>query len=325
MTVQPSDPDTKSSTLPIPEPGPLNDVTLQAAEELAVRAALDAGRFITERFGGPMEVMQKAEREGVDIVTDVDKASQKLIVSLIEERFPDHQILGEEDPPEDEPPAKDFMWAVDPIDGTKNFVNGSTIHAVSVGLLYKGVPVVGAIWTPWPGDQGYALIHARSGKGTWLNDERVSLDVGKGDGVPEAGRLAAVPGSMRGSYDVKKPLQGNLGEIRMTGSTCYELMMVATGSMQYALNGYSSVWDYAAGLVIVREAGGISMAPTPDGWREMNGWGDLYSSDVETSKRMRAWKGSVLSSTPKTASFVSANLAPRRTSLLKRAWRSVSG
>ena len=315
MTVQSTLP---TSSLP-------DDVTLQAAEELAVRAALDAGDFISTRFGGPMEIMQKAEREGVDIVTDVDKASQALIVGMIEERFPGHQILGEEDPPDEEPAAKEFMWAIDPIDGTKNFVNGSTIHAVSIALLYRGVPVVGAIWTPWPGEKGYALIHARTGNGAWLNDERVNVAKADGDGVPVAGRLAAVPGSLRGAFDIKKPLQGNLGEIRMTGSTCYELMMVATGSMQYALNGYSYVWDYAAGLIIIREAGGISLVPTRDGWREIAGWGEMFSADVETSKRMRAWRGSVLSSTPETASFVSRNLVSKRTGLLKRAWRSVNG
>lgn len=270
-----------------------------------------------------MEVMQKADREGVDIVTDVDKASQKLIVEMIEEQFPEHQILGEEDPPDEEPPAKEFMWAIDPIDGTKNFVNGSAIHAVSVALLYRGLPVAGAIWTPWPGDKGYALVHARSGSGTWLNGERVTLVEKKSDGVPEAGRLAAMPGSLRSSFEIKKPLQSNFGELRMTGSTCYEMMMVATGSMQYALNGFSSVWDYAAGLIIVREAGGISMIPSETGWREISGWRDLYTADVATSQRMRSWKGSILSSTPAIATFVSSNLAPRKNSLFKRAWRTV--
>ncbi len=300
-----------------------DDVTLQAAEELAIRATLEAGQFVKERFGGPMEVMQKAEREGVDIVTDVDKASQKLIIGMIEERFPDHQILGEEDPPDEEPPAKEFMWAIDPIDGTKNFVNGSTIHAVSVGLLHRGVPIAGAIWIPWPGEKGFALVHARAGNGTWMDGERIALGKGKNSGVPEAGRLAAVPGGLRSGFDVKKPLQGNLGEMRMTGSTCYELMMVATGSLQYALNGYSSVWDYAAGLIIIREAGGISLTPDVTGWREMSGWGGLFTEDVESSKRMRAWKGTVLSATPETANFVSANLVPRRPGLLKRVLKSV--
>ncbi len=302
-----------------------DDVTLQAAEELAIRATLEAGEFISGRFGGPMEVMQKAEREGADIVTDVDKASQKLIVEMIEQRFPDHQILGEEDPPEEEPPAQDFVWAIDPIDGTKNFVNGSTVHAVSVGLLYRGTPVTGAIWTPWPGERGFAQISARSGNGTWLNGEKIALTKSKNGGVPQAGRLAAVPGGLRSGFEIKKPLQGNLGEIRMTGSTCYELMMAATGSMQYVINGYSNVWDYAAGLVIVKEAGGISMLPGPDGWSEMTGWGALYASDVETSKRMRSWKGSVLSASPQIARFVSENLVARRPGLLKRAWRSVAG
>ena len=314
---------TIQGTLPVT--GRPNDVTLQAAEELAIRASMEAGRFISERFGGPMEIMQKAEQEGVDIVTDVDKASQKLIVAMIEERFPEHQILGEEDPPENEPSAKEFMWAIDPIDGTKNYVNGSTIHAVSIALLHRGVPVAGAIWTPWPGEKGYALIHARAGHGAWLNEERVTVVKGTDNGVPEAGRLAAVPGSLRGAFEIKKPLQGNLGEIRMTGSTCYELMMVATGAMQYVLNGYSSVWDYAAGLIIVKEAGGISLTPTKDGWQEISGWGELYTADIETSKRMRSWKGTVLSSTPKTANFVASNLVSRRTGLLKRAWRTVSG
>ena len=166
----------------LPDIKAVDDTTLKAAEELAVRAVKEAGAFISERFGGPMEVMQKAEREGVDIVTDVDKASQQLIVGLIEEQFPEHQILGEEDPPDEEPPAKDFVWAIDPIDGTKNFVNGSPVHAVSVGLLHRGVPVAGAIWTPWPGDRGFALAHARTGSGTWLDGERVSLKSGDNGG-----------------------------------------------------------------------------------------------------------------------------------------------
>lgn len=301
-----------------------DDITLQAAEELAVRATLKAGEFISERFGGPMEVMQKGERAGVDIVTDVDKASQELIAGMISERFPEHQILGEEDPPDEEPPAREFMWAIDPIDGTKNFVNGSTIHAVSVGLLHRGVPVAGAIWTPWPGGQGFAQVHARTGNGAWLDGLRINVAPGKDGGVPEPGRLAAVPGGLHGGFEIKKPLQGNLGELRMTGSTCYELMMVATGSMQYALTGYSSVWDYAAGLIIVKEAGGVSMVPTQTGWQNITGWGDLFNGDVETSKRMRAWKGTVLSSSPGMAGFLSTNLAPRRPGLLKRAWRSVA-
>jgi myo-inositol-1(or 4)-monophosphatase len=302
-----------------------DDSTLQAAEQLAVRAVTEAGTFISERFGGPLEVMQKADREGVDIVTDVDKASQKLIVTMIETQFPEHQILGEEDPPENEPPPCDFVWAIDPIDGTKNFVNGSTIHAVSVGLLYRGVSVAGAIWTPWPGERGHALIHARAGNGTWMDGTRVNVDGAKGNGVPEAGRLAAVPGGLRGAFDVEKPLQGNFGEIRMTGSTCYEMMMVAIGTMQYALNGYSSVWDYAAGLVLVREAGGVCMTPGPDGWEEITGWQQFFTKEPDSFKKMRAWKGHILSSSPSTARFVSTNLTPkRRPGLLKRAWRNVT-
>jgi myo-inositol-1(or 4)-monophosphatase len=306
----------------------VDDATLAKIEETAVRAALEAGKFVAERFGGPMEVMQKAEREGVDIVTDVDKASQKLIASIIEESFPDHTLLGEEDPPdeESEPPVKDFVWAVDPIDGTKNFVNGSPVHAVSVGVLHRGVPVAGAIWTPWPGEKGFALAHARSGNGTWLDGMKVSMVADSGEGVPQPGRLAAVPGGMSYVYEAKKPLRGNFGEVRTTGSTCYELLMVSTGSMQYAISGFANVWDYAAGLVVLREAGGLALTPLREGgWRELTGWSEMCDGDAETSKRLRSWKGAVLSSTPTMARFVASNLRLRQPGLLKRAWHTVTG
>lgn len=301
-------------------------VLLKAIEETAITAATEAGKFVAERFGGPMEVMQKAEKEGADLVTDVDKASQKLIAEIIESKFPEHMVLGEEDPPkpEDELPAKDFVWAIDPIDGTKNFVNGSPMHAVSVGVLYKGEPVAGAMWTPWPGEKGYTLTHARSGGGTWMDGKQLKIERPKDNPKPRAGRLAAIPGSF-GMYEQKKPLRGNIGETRITGSTCYEMLMVATGSMQYALSGFANVWDYASGLIIIREAGGKCVTPTQDGWQEITGWGHMFNGDAETSRKMRGWKGAVLSSTPPMAEFISENLSIRRPNLFQRAWKSVKG
>lgn len=307
-----------------------DDVVLQAVEETAVEAARAAGDLIASRFGGPMEVMQKAEREGVDVVTDVDKESQRLIVSLIEKRFPSHMVLGEEDPPDEEPPAPDFVWAVDPIDGTKNYINGSAVHAVSIGVLYRGEAVAGAIWTPWPGEKGSVLAHARRAHGTWVDGKRIHVSAAGGtradgeDGVPRPGLLAAVPGGLASGYKIKKPLRGNLGEVRVTGSTCYEMFMVATGSMQYALSGWANVWDFAAGLAIVQEAGGVTMTLDGGGWRPFTGWGGMFNGDAETSRRLRRWKGPVLSAAPATARFLSENLVPRRPGPFRRAWRSVT-
>ena len=310
----------------LPETAIPDDATLQAVEETAVLAARKAGEFVAERFGGPLEVMQKAVREGVDIVTDADKAAQELIVSIIHDKFPDHMVLGEEDPPDTEPPAPDFIWAVDPIDGTKNFVNGSPVHAVSVGVLYRGAAVAGAIWTPWPSAAGFTIAHARSGNGAWMNGAKLDVSTADGDsdGVPNAGRLTAIPGGLNWTYDIKKPLRGNLGEVRITGSVCYEMLMVATGSMQYAISGFANVWDYAAGIAIVREAGGITLTPqSSSNWRGLSGWSDLFNGDAETSKRLRAWKGPVLSGPPALARFVASNLGLKQPGLLKRVWKSV--
>jgi myo-inositol-1(or 4)-monophosphatase len=306
--------------------GAPDDALLKKIEETAVYAATEAGKLVAERFGGPMEVMQKGDRAGVDIVTDVDKSSQKLIVEIISKRFPDHMALGEEDPPDpaDELPARDFVWAIDPIDGTKNFANGSTIHAVSVGVLYRGEPVAGAMWTPWPSEKGHMLTHARKGGGAWMDGKRLEIKQNGEDPKPQPGRLAAIPGSI-GMYEKKKPLRGHMGETRITGSTCFEMLMVATGSMQYALSGFANVWDYASGIVIVREAGGMCMTPTREGWHEITGWGHLFNGDAETSRKMRGWKGAVLSSTPPMAKFLAENLSIRRPNLFQRAWKSVTG
>lgn len=289
-----------------------------------MEAARRAGELVAERFGGPLEVMQKAQKEGVDVVTDVDKASQELIESVMKERFPDHQLLGEEDPPDEEPPAADFMWVVDPIDGTKNFINGSPVHAVSVALLHRGIPVAAAIWTPWPANGGHALVHGRRGGGTWLDGKRLSLEDHE-DGQPKPGRLTVVPGSL-GAYQIDNELRQNMGETRVTGSTCYEMLMVATGSAQFAISGFAHTWDFAAGMLLIKEAGGRVMSLNGDGrWQELEGWGLPYLNDADTSQKMRKWMGPVLSGPPKVTEFAALHSRLRRESFLARALKTFTG
>ena len=117
---------------------------LQRLERAAVEMAGKAGSMVMGRFGGALEVGSKDEA-GRDLVTDVDRASQRLIQESVADKFPDHMLLGEEEPPEEESPAPDFVWAVDPIDGTINFVNGLPPWAVSIGVLHRGQPVAGAV------------------------------------------------------------------------------------------------------------------------------------------------------------------------------------
>ncbi len=293
-------------------------------EAVAQEAAGKAGAYVRSRFGGELKVDRKGDSRG-SLVTDADFESQKLIGEIIASRFPDHLVLGEEDPPDEAPSVPDFVWAVDPIDGTTNFVNGLPIYAVSVAALHLGRPVAGACYVPWPAEDGYALLHARSGGGAWSGEERLSVR-GPADGAaPEKGRVSLVPAWVSGAYRVGKELRGGFGEPRVTGSVVYELGLVATGVSQYSLTGFASVWDFAAGTLLTSEAGGtvMTLRSRPDGragsdWVPLESFADPYDNSPETYKRLRSWHGPVLVGEPGVVEFLARNLRLRRRSMLRR-------
>jgi myo-inositol-1(or 4)-monophosphatase len=295
------------------------EAELEHVEKSVVRAAMEAGEFVASRFGGVLEISNKGDKPGKDLVTDVDKASQRMIAEIMAETCPGHLLLGEEDPPAEEPDAADWLWVVDPIDGTTNFVNSSLIHAVSVAALYKGTPIAVAMRIPWSNDDGYLLMHARKGNGSWVDGSRVNVRPPSESGVPVAGAHAAAPRWIRRAFNILKPLQGNLGELRDGGSACYEQFMVARGSMQYAITGVAFTWDFAAGTLLTKEAGGKVMVLGPDRrFKEFNGWSDGYANDSATYGRIRKWKGLILSGAPATVDFVAANLEPKKFGFLSK-------
>ena len=114
-----------------------------------------------------------------------------------------------------EAPAADVLWVLDPLDGTTNFLNGLPVYAVSIGVLYRGTPVAGALFVPWPGSNGGVVLHARRGGGARMEDE--ALSVLDGD-APEAGRLTGLPASFGARFRVGSGLRRQPGEVRVTGS-----------------------------------------------------------------------------------------------------------
>jgi len=298
-------------------PTGIADSELEHVEESVVRAATEAGQLVASRFGGILEISNKGEIPGKDLVTDVDKASQRLIEQIMTETCPDHMLLGEEDPPDEEPAAADWLWVVDPIDGTTNFVNSSPIHAVSVSALYRGEPLAAAIWIPWPNSEGFLLMRARKGHGTWVGDSQVHVHNPSESGEPITGVLSARPGWIRRMFNVQKPLDGHFGEIRVGGSACHEQFLVANGTMQYAITGFAKAWDFAGAIIIVKEAGGKVMAlDSTRNFSEFDGWSENYANDSATSVRIRKWGGLLLTGAPATVDFVAANLRPKRKGLI---------
>lgn len=301
-------------------------------EQVAMDAATRAADFVSARFGGKLDVSRKPQDFNT-LVTDVDIASQALITDLVASRFPEHRVLGEEDRFESEPAATDYVWAVDPIDGTTNFVNGLPMYAVSIGVLHRGRPVVAACALPWAGEPRPILVHARAGGGAWLGERKLRIEAPKpasGGKSPLEGRIAAIPGRLRRSYRLSKEYMKSVGEPRTTGSAVYEQILVALGVAQYSITGPARIWDFAAGVLIVKEAAGVAMTPVrpadgrrSDHWQPLDAFVDRYELTADTFKRMRAWYGPVLLGPPEIVEFVARNARPRRPSTLRRLRRKL--
>ena len=295
-------------------PAEITNSELEQIEQAVTRAAREAGKFVASRFEGVLEVSTKGGIPGKDLVTDVDEASQKLIAEIMAETCPSHMLLGEEDPPDEEPAAADWIWVVDPVDGTTNFVNSSVVHVVSVAALFRGVPMAAAMWIPWPNNDGFLVMHARTGNGTWMDGshDKMLVHPASDSGAPVPGVLSASPGWLRRMFNVREPLKGKFGENRIGGSACYDQFMVAKGSMQYSITGFARTWDFAAGILLVKEAGGKVLAVNSNrNFEEFGGWGQNYANDPATYGRLRKWRGLLLLGAPATVEFVAANLKPR--------------
>jgi len=297
-----------------------DDVLACEIEAAAVEIAQGAGDILAAHFGRKISIEYK-DKEERDPVTEVDKACQEYLVGEINRRFPDHSILGEEQSEEEakkakedsdatEPPCGDFLWVLDPLDGTTNFLNGLPVYAVSVGVLHKGRPLAGALFIPWPKPGGGFVLHCRQGGGCFAGEDPV--EVYKSD-EPVNNRLAGLPGHF--SYFTKygKGLRGKSGEPRTTGSIAYELAMTACGVMQYAVFGAPRMWDMAAGALAVMEAGGTVMTRSPKekGWHVMESFVPTWQEKSPTLKELRRWVAPLVVGNNTVAPLLAANLRSR--------------
>ena len=294
------------------------DELLAEIEILAAEMARGAGKILTEHFGRPLEVSYKDEAEK-DPVTPADTKSQEFLIASIQERFPDHAVLGEEDDAaaDEDTPLADFVWALDPLDGTKNFVGGLPVYASSIGVLHRGVPVVGAVYVPWPGGDG-EVMHARAGSGAVLDGRPVSVRESDGRGGRD---LVGLPAGFSFGYRLRRAAERGLGEPRVTGSIAHELVMTAKGVFEYTVIGGSHLWDVAAGMVLVKEAGGhVIIARPPSGlgsllsgrthWHPLETVVDDWGT--RTLKDLRRWSASLLLGSPGSVRFLAENLRRRR-------------
>ena len=287
------------------------DPILAELEREAVAMAREAGRMLMSYFGGPLSIEYKDKKQS-DPVTDADHATQALLKSRINAVFPEHTVVGEEDAESSEEPLPEFVWVLDPLDGTRNFSQGLPVFACSIGVLRAGVPVVGAIFLPWPGGAG-TVLHARAGGGAFRDGQ----PLGKLEApVPESRRLTGLPGGFGYWLTFGKSMRGRSGETRQIGSIADELAMTATGVYQYsALTGSLSLWDVAGGSLIVTEAGGRVFVGEGKGsglsWRPLTAFAEDWAGDTPSAARLRKWYRPMLFGAPGVIDAVAAGIKPR--------------
>jgi myo-inositol-1(or 4)-monophosphatase len=256
--------------------------------ELATRLAREAGAIQRERWGTELEIRTKSAE--VDLVTEVDRACEDLVVAGVEKERPDDAILAEEGGLRDKPGAA-WRWVIDPLDGTTNFAHAYPCFAVSIGVELEGRATVGAVYNPILDE----MFTAVRGGGAHRNGEPIHPTR-----ETELGRALVATGF---AYDRRKSHRDNLAElacfldraraIRRDGSAALDLCAVACGRLDGYWEFKLAPWDVAAGGLIVEEAGGrisdMRGGPAPPSGAEMLASnGGIHDAMVDTLAAARA-------------------------------------
>lgn len=227
---------------------------LQFARVLARRA----GRLIHSLEG---RCSAKTKSTELDLVTKADKLSEKLIISAIRKRFPQHQILSEEDAGSIRRYNSEFIthnsslcWVIDPLDGTTNFSHSFPFYCVSIALVQGQTPLIGAVYSPALDE----LFSAVKGKGAWLNDGRIK--------VSKVKRLTSGMLCTGFPYIIRQKPGDNFRNfqrfcltaqaVRRAGAAALDLCYLAMGRLDGFWERELKPWDTAAGALIAQEAGG---------------------------------------------------------------------
>lgn len=263
-------------------------VPVGALRDAAEAIAREAGALVASRYERGAAAREKGHAH--DLVTEVDLASEALIVGRLRERFPDHRVVAEEGGGTG---AGDggVTWVVDPLDGTNNFAHGVPIFCVTLAALVDGVPVAGATFDPLRGE----LFSAARGHGAWLGGRR--LAVSERSALDQAIVVTGFP------YDKSSNPDNNLAEVvavvphvrgfRRTGSAALDLAWVAAGRFEAYWERGTQAWDVAAGVLLVEEAGGrvtdLDGAPANvDGGRFLASNGRIHDALLERLRAARA-------------------------------------
>ena len=220
----------------------------------AIQTARDAGAILAARLGRALQVSNKGD---IDLVTEADLASEKLIIERIKSHYPRHAILAEESGAtagiEQAPGKSDWKWIIDPLDGTTNYAHGYPCFCVSIALERNGAGEVGVVYDPTRDE----MFAAERGQGATLNGRRISVST-----VTDLNRAmlcTGFPYNVRERPNFERDFANFTMEaqaVRRDGSAAIDLAYVACGRFDGFWEDGLNAWDVAAGVLLIEEAGG---------------------------------------------------------------------
>ncbi|MBD1821902.1 inositol monophosphatase [Cyanobacteria bacterium FACHB-DQ100] len=229
----------------------MNSRQLEIFLDIATEAALAAGAVLQTHWGKLEDIREKG-RPG-DLVTEADRAAEDAVLSVLKRHVPEHPILAEESGQLGDRQSE-FLWAIDPLDGTTNYAHQYPFVAVSIGLLIEGVPQVGVVFNPIHQE----LFRAAKGLGATCN--RRSLRVSSTTELEKSLLVTGFAYDRRQTPDTNYPEFAHLTHltqgVRRDGAAALDLAYVAAGRFDGYWERGLSIWDIAAGIVLVEEAGG---------------------------------------------------------------------
>ncbi|GGB57822.1 inositol monophosphatase family protein [Fictibacillus barbaricus] len=213
---------------------------------------LEAAQLLKDSFENTLTITYKSHI--ADLVTDMDKSIEKFFINKIQNTFPIHKVLGEEGYGDQVQDKSGIIWIIDPIDGTTNFIHQQSNFAISIGIYENGEGKMGLIYDVG----GSNLYFAKKGEGAYLNEKKLPClqEVTLSEAVIGVNATWAGPNRRVNHENVQNIVRNSRGT-RSYGSAAIELAYVASGKLDAYMTMRLSPWDFAAGLILLNEVGGV--------------------------------------------------------------------
>ena len=219
-------------------------------KQTGIKAAFESGKVLKSYFGNVFDIRKKGP---VDLVTEADTASEKIIIGIIREAFPEHSILAEESGLDQ--CDVDHQWIIDPLDGTVNFAHQVPVFSISIAYTFKGTAIMGIVFNPVTGE----LFSAIAGEGAFLNNRPIQVSDTR---VMQESLLATgFPYDLLSIFDtitgrLENCLRAAQG-VRRLGSAAIDICALACGRFDGFWEQNLHPWDTAAAVLIASEAGAV--------------------------------------------------------------------